>query len=98
MHPLSDNLKDQSFEELEKRKAEIMKRFQIMRRSGITNPLMWSQLEALLDAILDEQQERFKTLSDSSAPDVVVVNTDPLEDDPTPLKDQPRNNRFNPVS
>lgn len=83
MHPLSDNLKSVSFEDLEKRSSEILKRMQIMRRNGIHNPDMWNQLQSLLDAVTDEKIER-ATLLNQMPMDKnthIVINTDPLEDD-----------------
>jgi hypothetical protein len=98
MHPLESNLKTASFEEMEKRKSEIMKRMQILRRNGIENPQIWDQLELLLDSILQEQEERFLALNTKSTPNSVVVNTDPLPDDPVPEDKNPRNKNFTPVS
>ena len=98
MHPLEDNLKSASFEELEKRKTEIMRRMAIMRRNGIQNPQISDQLDMLLDSILAEQEERYMALNSKTIPNPVVVNTDPLPDDEIPDNKKPRNRDFTPVS
>lgn len=101
MHPLSDNLKELSFEELEKRSSLLLKRMQILRRTGVTTQEIWNQLEMLLDSINDEKLERAMMLNDAAHArknSHVVVNTDPLEDD-EPMDDantQPR--KFTPIS
>lgn len=97
MHPLSDNLKTISFEELEKRSSEIFKRMQIMRRAQISNAEMWSQLEMLLDSIQQEKMERAMLLNTNITEDSVVVSTDPLEDEIK--KDvKPARTGFNPIT
>ncbi len=97
MHPLSDNLKTISFEELEKRSSEIFKRMQIMRRAQIHNAEMWSQLEMLLDSIQQEKMERAMLLNSNITEDSVVVSTDPLEDEIK--KDvKPARTGFNPIT
>lgn len=100
MHPLSDDLKALSFEDLEKRSSQILKRMQILRRNGITTSGIWDQLEMLLNSINDEKIERAMLLNNSDARQkkYVVVNTDPLEDD-DPIDDpniKPKT--FTPIS
>lgn len=100
MHPLSDDLKALSFEDLEKRSSQILKRMQILRRNGITISGIWDQLEMLLNSINDEKIERAMLLNNSDARQkkYVVVNTDPLEDD-DPIDDpniKPKT--FTPIS
>jgi hypothetical protein len=100
MHPLFDNLKSLTFEELEKRNQEIHKRMQIYVRNHMQNPLIWDQLQQMQDAIHDEKQERAIKLNQSSSTSdsPVVVNTDPLESD-APVKPVPAtSNKFNPIS
>lgn len=100
MHPLFDNLKSLSFEELEKRSAEIQKRMQMYMRNQMHNPLIWDQLSQMQESIYAEKLERAQKLnrdaSDQSSH--VVVNTDPLPED-SPTKAAPStNNKFNPIS
>lgn len=100
MHPLFDNLKSLTFEELEKRSSEIHKRMQMYQRNRMHNPLIWDQLQQMQDAIYEEKQERAQKLNrDMSDPQQsVVINTDPLPDD-APTKPAPAsNNKFNPIS
>lgn len=100
MHPLWDNLKNLSFEELEKRKSEINKRMQVMRRSQNHNPQIWDQLENLLDAILDEQQERFRSQSGNPKQQInsgTVLVTDPLEEDAVNTNSSDVSRTFKPV-
>lgn len=100
MHPLTDNLKSLTYEELEKRVGEIHKRMQIMRRNQIQNPLIWDQLEALLASLEDEKRERAIALN--SAPKQnrtgTVLSTDPLEEDLEQLQPEPQNKTFRPIS
>jgi hypothetical protein len=98
MHPLLDNLKNLSFEELDRRNNDILKKMQIMRRSGITTPEIWDQLHTLADTIMDEKMERAVRLNDTTSTDPVVINTDPLDDDAStePTRRPPR--QFTPVS
>lgn len=100
MHPLSDNLKSISFEELEKRSSEIMKRMQIARRTGISNPAVWDQLHSLLDAVTDEKIERATLLNQQPADknQYVVINTDPIEDDVMPDDRKTPAKPFTPIS
>lgn len=99
MHPLSDNLKSLSFEELEKRSSEILKRMQLMRRAQISNPQIWEQLEMLLDGINDEKMERAMVLNTASnrPTNNVVISTDPLDEE---IVAEPKttNKGFNPIS
>lgn len=100
MHPLSDNLKNVSFEELEKRKSEIHKRMQIMRRNQIHTPEIWHQLEAMLSSIQDEQSERYmqqNAQTRNSHKSGVVMVTDPLEEDLVNQKESAISRTFRPV-
>lgn len=100
MHPLDDNLKSMSFEDLEKRKAQIIKRITTMRTTGIHNQDMWDQLQMFLDSIILEQEERFMRINTPPSPEdyYIVVNTDPLPDDPPPPDKNPKRDKFTPVS
>ena len=98
MHPLSDNLKSLTFEELEKRSSEILKRMQMLRRAGITNPDIWDQLHALLDSVADEKTERVLLMNTKVTPNSVVINTDPLDDDETPPDTKSGPKGFSPIS
>ena len=99
MHPLSDNLKSLTFEELEKRSSDILKRMQIMRRAQISNPQIWDQLEMLLDGVNDEKMERAMALNSANpkADKTVIVSTDPLDDE---IAEEPKagNRGFNPIT
>lgn len=100
MHPLSDNLKNVSFEELEKRKSEIHKRMQIMRRNQIHTPEIWHQLDAMLSSIQDEQSERYmqqNAQTRNSNQSGVVMSTDPLEEDEIPSQKSAISRTFRPV-
>lgn len=100
MHPLFDNLKSLSYEELEKRNGEIHKRMQMYMRNQMHNPLIWDQLSQMQDAIYAEKQERVHKLNRDATDQSshVVINTDPLPDD-APTKPAPAtNNKFNPIS
>ena len=100
MHPLFDNMKSLTYEDLEKKSLEIHKRMQMYARSGMQNPLIWEQLDQMREALLEEKRERANALNTSAVTtqNHVVVNPDPLEDDqPTkPVKSAP--NTFNPIS
>jgi hypothetical protein len=100
MHPLLDNIKSLSYEELEKKSTMIQQRLQMMRRGNMQNPLMWDQLLMMQDSINNEKQERAQLLNQSSQPDrgSVVINTDPLEDDDAADAKPPSRNSFNPIS
>jgi hypothetical protein len=100
MHPLSDNLKSISFDELEKRSSEIMKRMQIARRSGMSNPAVWDQLHSLLDAVTDEKMERASLMNHqpSDKNSHVIINTDPIDDDMMPDDRKTPVKPFTPIS
>ncbi len=100
MHPLTDNLKSLTYEELEKRVGEIHKRMQIMRRNQIQNSLIWDQLEALLDSLEDEKRERALALNTTPQHNKTgtVLSTDPLDEDLEHLQPEPTNKTFRPIS
>jgi hypothetical protein len=98
MHPLSDNLKSLTFEELEKRSSELLKRMQMLRRAGISNPDIWDQLHMLLDSIADEKTERVLVLNNKNSQTSVVINTDPLDDDEMPPDAKSGPKGFTPIS
>lgn len=100
MHPLFDNIKSLTFEELEKKHAEIHKRMQIYARNQMHNPLIWDQLEQMREAIYVEKQERALKLNRDATASLnhVVINTDPLEDDEPTKPVNNTNNKFNPIS
>lgn len=76
-------LSDLSFEELQNRQTEILKRLQKLRSWGQGDSEMWNQLQYFLDELETEKQERLakQDMGSSDAEDYVVVNTDPLPDD-----------------
>lgn len=99
MHPLQSDLKNITFEELEKRKAEINRRMQIMRRNQMHNPEIWNQLELFLESIMTEQQERYQVMNQThqNPPGSgMVLGTDPLDEDELPHKN-PVTRTFKPV-
>lgn len=81
-HPLLDDLKSIGYEELERRRTEIMNRLQRLRSWNHTTSEMWNQLHLILEALDFERNERLlqqdKSLDDSNN---VMVNTDPLEEE-----------------
>ena len=98
MHPLEQNLKSLSFEDLEKRSSEILKRMQILRRSQITTPEIWSQLELLLESVNSEKMERALLLNSSNSSKVTTaVNIDPLEDE-VDVEAKSNTRGFNPIT
>ena len=100
MHPLNDNLKSISFEELEKRSQEIIKRMQTLRRMGNTNQAVWNQLDLLLESINNEKSERAAVLNSPQLTNSqqIVVSTDPLEDDQIIDKGQNQQKKFSPIT
>lgn len=103
MHPLFDNLKSLTFEELEKKHVEIHKRMQMYVRNQMHNPLIWDQLDQMREAIYLEKQERALKLNmdaqeSSHTVSHVVVNTDPLEDDEPMKPIHVSHNKFKPIS
>lgn len=100
MHPLADNLKSLTYEELEKRVTEIHKRMQIMRRNQFQNPLIWDQLEAFLGSLEAEKLERALVLNRSPQHNKTgtVLSTDPLEEDLEHMQPEPQNKSFRPIS
>jgi hypothetical protein len=100
MHPLQDNLKIISFEELEKRKAEINRRMQIMRRTQWHNPEIWNQLELMMESVHQEQQERYLQMNSQSSKNNnsgTVLSTDPLPEDQIPDTQKTVGRQFRPV-
>jgi hypothetical protein len=89
-----------TFEELEKRSSDIIRKMQIMRRTGISNPDIWNQMEMFLNSINDEKFERAQLLNnrESKHNKNVVVNTDPLPDDEVTDSRETKNTGFRPVS
>lgn len=83
MHPLTTNIKELSFEELEKRYQEINKRLQKLRTWNQSENEMYYQLQLMKDDIDFEREERFMLESnkDLVTESSIVVNTDPLPDD-----------------
>jgi len=80
-----------SFEELEKRKSNILGRMQRLRSWGQTSSLMWDQFQSILESLELEMEQRL--LKEDSAKDLgkhVMVNTDPLEEELDDLAKQKR--------
>lgn len=100
MHPLLDNLKSLTYEELEKRVGEIHKRMQIMRRNQIQNSLIWNQLESLLDSLEEEKKDRAMSLNQSphQIKTGTVLSTDPLDEDLEQMPVPVQNKTFRPIS
>lgn len=99
MHALFDNLKNFTFEELEKRHKEIQKRMQMYTVSNMQNQVIWDQLMQMSTAIQSEKLERVSQLSkqEQSHMDPVVINTDPLEEEKVDTKKKPKQ-EFSPIS
>jgi hypothetical protein len=90
-HPLLGDLKSVGFEELERRRSDILKRMQRLRSWNQGTSEMWDQFQMLLDALDLEKEERL--LQQDSSKEVsnsVVVNTDPLEDELAELEKRKR--------
>jgi len=90
-HPLINDLSTVSFEELEKRKSNILGRMQRLRSWGQTSSLMWDQFQSILESLELEMEQRL--LKEDSAKDLgkhVMVNTDPLEEELDDLAKQKR--------
>jgi hypothetical protein len=102
MHPLFDNLKSLSYEELEKKNSEIQKRLMMIRtKSGPHIEDMWNQLVSMLDAIQQEKLERLQNQQNQETPTEtggVVLNTDPLEEEIDLKKSSKTNKPFKPFS
>jgi hypothetical protein len=101
MHPLYDNMKSFTYEELEKKLGEINKRIQMFQRSANHNPLIWDQLIAMRDSIQEEKIERARVLIDQSvqkSTGSIVLNTDPLPDDESPVTEPVKSRTFNPIT
>ena len=100
MHPLFDNMKSLTFEELEKKNVEINKRMQMYSRNQMHNPMIWDQLEQMREAIFLEKQERAMKLNRDvmETTNHVVINTDPIEDDEPTKPAANTSNKFNPIS
>jgi uncharacterized membrane protein len=101
MNSLPTNIQAMSYEDLEKRSAEIHKRMQMIHRSGQHNPLVWQQLQAYLEEINQEKQERAGKLNTlvKNMQSGVVINTDPLDDDqPNDTGVISTSKGFNPIS
>jgi hypothetical protein len=101
MHPLYDNMKSLSYEELEKKLGEINKRIQMFQRNPHHNQLIWDQLISMRDAIQEEKMERARVLIDQSvqkSTGSVVLNTDPLPDDELPITEPVKSRTFNPIT
>jgi hypothetical protein len=71
-HPLSDNLQDLSYEDLDKRVNELTKRWHTARRMNM-NPDVLHQLNIMLDGLEAEKQRRAFATDDRSG---VVIDTD----------------------
>ena len=90
-HPLINDLSTVSFEELEKRKSNILGRMQRLRSWGQTSSFMWDQFQSILESLELEMEQRL--LKEDSAKDLgkhVMVNTDPLEEELDDLAKQKR--------
>lgn len=97
MHPLADNLKSLSFEDLEKRSSEILRRMQLLRRNNLVNPEIWDQLNLFLDSINNEKMERALLLNNRDKDTNVVVNTDPLDEEKQ-VETKQVNKGFSPIT
>jgi hypothetical protein len=71
-HPLTDNLMDLSYEDLDKRINELTKRWHTARRMNM-NPDVMHQLNIMLDGLEAEKQRRAFAQENKSG---VVIDTD----------------------
>ena len=91
IHPLVNDLQSVPFEELEKRKNEVLSRMQKLRSWGQSGNHMWEQLQSLLNSLDLEMEERVKVQDNNKNPAKhVVVNTDPLDEEIEELAKQKR--------
>jgi len=74
-HPLTDNLMDLSYEDLDKRINELTKRWHTARRMNMNQDVM-HQLNIMLDGLEAEKQRRAMTLDQKSG---VVIDTDGID-------------------
>jgi hypothetical protein len=85
MHPLLNDLKNMSFEELDNRYREAMNRLQKLRSWGKFQGEAHNQLLLIIESLQTEKQERLQAQKpDNENP--VVVSTDPLDTDPDQLQ------------
>lgn len=73
-HPFNIPLAEMSHEELEKRFADIMRRYQIARRMQMDQSILY-QLDLLLNSI-EFEKERRSMIDDK--PSGVILDTDPI--------------------
>ena len=101
MHPLLDNLTLLSFEDLEKRRTQLLNKMHLMQKSGISSPEAWVQLELLLHTIDQERMERAWTLNQPNkhhSEQHIVVSTDPLESDDPVQASMENSKKFRPIT
>ena len=75
-HPLSDNLLDLSYEDLDKRINELTKRWHTARRMNMNQDVM-HQLNIMLDSLEAEKQRRAFAIDEKGG---VVIDTDWKDD------------------
>ncbi len=81
-HPLLSDLKNVGYEEIERRRTDIMNRMQRLRSWGHTTSEMWDQLNLILETLDLEKEERMLTQDGAKeTTSSVVVNSDPLEEE-----------------
>jgi hypothetical protein len=71
-HPLSDNLTDLSYDDLEKRLTELNKRWYTAKRMNM-DPSVLHQLDIMLQGLEAEKMRRAMTTTDTGGE---VINTD----------------------
>ena len=79
-HPLLNDLKSMSFEELDNRYREAMNRLQKLRNWGKLQSEAHTQLMLIVESLQMEKQERLMAEKTDTA-NPVVVSTDPLDTD-----------------
>lgn len=90
-HPLINDLTAVSFEELEKRKNDILSRMQRLRIWGQGSSEMWDQFQSILGSLDLEMEQRLSAQDTAKNPSkTVIVNTDPLEEELEDLSKQKR--------
>jgi hypothetical protein len=76
-HPLSDNLTDLSYEDLEQRISKLTSRWYTAKRMNLDSSVLY-QLDLLLQGLEAEKMRRANTQSETGGE---VLNTDWKEDD-----------------
>jgi hypothetical protein len=83
-HPLSEDLTKVSTEDLDKKFNELIKRYNIAKRSGMASHVLY-QLDLLLEGIEFERYSRLEMELIDKDEDPVVIDTDRMPRDANPF-------------